>query len=442
MPKTKFTPRAVAKLPAPDPTGKQTVYSDPRYPGLGVVVSGTTPRKTWVMLGSLQGKTLKITISDVPPKVSQDEFDKVWNQVQQMRAKVRAGVHPSADANAKPATGATPTGATPTSLEQIYAQHRQTNAWKKLSRNSQKLYAGAWENYLGPDFAQVPLVDLKPEQIVNAHRKWAKRSHGQARFALLLLKAMVKSARIYGWVSRDWANPLEFLSDLLPGWNTVKVKPGTLTFQQAGDLLSRMYRQMDVPLHPTFVKNSNPALIAFAMFTGLRATEVHHLKWAEIDIANGTLHLASERTKQRRGHTAPLSSQAHDLLTRLRASEGTLRSDYVFGHKVGRRSYPAQNQNRFLRLMGDVVGYEKGNLSMHRLRHLFAALGDSTCGIENTQRLMGHAPRTVLERHYLDPSNIEHLRPAAQGIGDKLEALAGVNVVPLHGSTSVGAGER
>ena len=60
MPRIHLTERAIAALPAPDPSGKQVLYWDTGLKGLGVLVSGTSPSKSYVVQ---RGK--RITFSPV-----------------------------------------------------------------------------------------------------------------------------------------------------------------------------------------------------------------------------------------------------------------------------------------------------------------------------------------------------------------------------------------
>ena len=60
MPRIHLTERAIAALPAPDSSGKQVLYWDTGLKGLGVLVSGTSPSKSYVVQ---RGK--RITFSPV-----------------------------------------------------------------------------------------------------------------------------------------------------------------------------------------------------------------------------------------------------------------------------------------------------------------------------------------------------------------------------------------
>jgi hypothetical protein len=63
MAKLKLTARAVERLRAPDPSGKQRLYWDSTLRGFGVLVSGTTNGRSYVVQRDLPGgKTRRITI--------------------------------------------------------------------------------------------------------------------------------------------------------------------------------------------------------------------------------------------------------------------------------------------------------------------------------------------------------------------------------------------
>src|SRR5580704_5738571 len=55
MPTIKLTKRAISALPAPDPSGKQVLVWDADLKGFGVLVSGKTKAKTFVVQRKLAG---------------------------------------------------------------------------------------------------------------------------------------------------------------------------------------------------------------------------------------------------------------------------------------------------------------------------------------------------------------------------------------------------
>ena len=64
MPKLKLTARAIERLPAPDPSKKQKLYWDSELTGFGVLCSGTTATKTYIVQRDLSGgRTRRVTIA-------------------------------------------------------------------------------------------------------------------------------------------------------------------------------------------------------------------------------------------------------------------------------------------------------------------------------------------------------------------------------------------
>jgi hypothetical protein len=66
MPRMKLTERSIARLVAPTPNKKQTVFWDADLRGFGVLVSGRTAVKTFIVQRDLAGgKTRRVTIASV-----------------------------------------------------------------------------------------------------------------------------------------------------------------------------------------------------------------------------------------------------------------------------------------------------------------------------------------------------------------------------------------
>src|SRR5436190_16155167 len=59
MPTLKLTPTTVDRLKAPDPTGTQQIYWDSTLSGFGVLVSGTTSVKSYVVQRKVAGTRRK-----------------------------------------------------------------------------------------------------------------------------------------------------------------------------------------------------------------------------------------------------------------------------------------------------------------------------------------------------------------------------------------------
>jgi hypothetical protein len=98
MPRTKLTQHAIAKLQAPTGTGKQIPYWDTDLTGFGVLCSGKTSAKSFIVQRDLPGgKSRRVTIANV----SELKFADAKDRARKLLLDMRGGKDPKA----KPRTG-------------------------------------------------------------------------------------------------------------------------------------------------------------------------------------------------------------------------------------------------------------------------------------------------------------------------------------------------
>jgi len=93
MPTLKMTRRSIEALPAPDPTGKQTLYwtEGTATPGLGILVSGVSASKSWVCQGNLpSGKSRRVTLGPVAVLT----LEQAWDEAKPRLAAMLQGRDP------------------------------------------------------------------------------------------------------------------------------------------------------------------------------------------------------------------------------------------------------------------------------------------------------------------------------------------------------------
>lgn len=156
-------------------------------------------------------------------------------------------------------------------------------------------------------------------------------------------------------------------------------------------------------------------LIATALYTGLRTSELLGLVWADIDLAGGELHVRAQLSRAHRGAPAgrvppktraairdiPLTAQLVDVLCdHRRRSPGAAARDWVFA--TG-NSTPLGHRNaerRALRSAAEKAGLNDDGgppLRFHDLRHTFAShlIIDLAMDPARVSRILGHARVTT-----------------------------------------------
>jgi len=149
MPKLHLTERAIAHMPAPDPTGKQVLHWDTDLKGFAVLCSGTTTTKTFVVQRDLPNKkTRRLTVA----AVNEVTLDKARDLAADMLLDLRRGVDPKRK----------DMDATLSNILESYLAAR-----RDLSPESVKVYRQI-ENYLEP-WLQLPLRTISADMIEARH---------------------------------------------------------------------------------------------------------------------------------------------------------------------------------------------------------------------------------------------------------------------------------
>ena len=93
MPNLKLTAHAIVRLPAPDPSRKQKLHWDTELRGFGVLCSGTTNAKTYIVQRDLPGgRTRRVAIAPV----NVIDLDAARERAQLMLADFYRGIDPKA----------------------------------------------------------------------------------------------------------------------------------------------------------------------------------------------------------------------------------------------------------------------------------------------------------------------------------------------------------
>jgi integrase len=160
--------------------------------------------------------------------------------------------------------------------------------------------------------------------------------------------------------------------------------------------------------YPSEVTNA----IRLLLFTGCRLREILNLRWGEVDLERGLLHLPDSKTGEK---TVVLNAAALDIVKSMRRQDF-----FVIPGEI--RGQPRHDLKRPWDHIRHAAGLE--GVRLHDLRHTHASIGVmSGLGLPIVGRLLGHAsPLTTARYAHLadDP-----VRKASDAIGSKLLTLIG-----------------
>jgi site-specific recombinase XerD len=144
-------------------------------------------------------------------------------------------------------------------------------------------------------------------------------------------------------------------------------------------------------------------LVVFAVLTGLRRAEIVNLRWVDVDLDRGVIHIQSSprfKTKQGRRRTVPLNSTALEMLKAKRNQQG---GEHVFTLH-GEGISPDWVSHLFKRYVRKAKLADQ-RLHFHSVRHSFASwLVQGGATLYEVQKLLGHSSPKVTEIY-------SHLQP-------------------------------
>jgi integrase len=152
-----------------------------------------------------------------------------------------------------------------------------------------------------------------------------------------------------------------------------------------------------------YVDHLHP-LALVALNTGLRRSELFHLKWEDVDLTAKWLTVKGATAKSGQTRRIPLNAEALDVLQGWHtqtADPGV--HTLVFPGAHGRRLTRIDTAWKGLRKLGEVL-----NFRFHDLRHHFASrLVQSGVDLNTVRELLGHADITMVLRYaHLSPDRL------------------------------------
>jgi integrase len=164
-------------------------------------------------------------------------------------------------------------------------------------------------------------------------------------------------------------------------------------------------------------------MVATALYTGLRISELFGLTWDDVDFERGVIHIRAQLSRAHRGapprrvrtkteasvRDVPLVAQLAEVLAdHRRRTLFAAGSDWVFvtanGTPHGHRNVTRRGLQRAAR----IAGIDNGSgpaLRYHDLRHTFAShlILDLGLDVAQASRMLGHASPTITLNVYTHP---------------------------------------
>lgn len=389
--KLKLTGRAVERLAAPDPSGKQRLHWDTELKGFGVLVSGTTAARTYIVQRDLPGgRTRRVTIAPV-------------NVIDLATARERAkAVLADFYQNRDPKAGRRGEATLRSALEDYL------RARADLRPGSVRAYRDSVEHHLSA-WLDRPLRDITREMVEAKLQKIAKDvGNATANFAMRVLRVLFNFAADRTPLP---PNPVRLRKQWMP------VEPRT-----------RMVSADDLPkFYQAVCKLPSPVArdyILLCLFTGFRRREAAALRWSEIDFKSRVIRLPATRAKSGKKLDLPMSDFVFDLLVGRRALGN---ADWVF--PANSRSGHIEEPKAHLLAVAKSCGIY---VCTHDLRRSYVTIAESTdISFLALKALINHSLGKNVTAGYVQMTT-ERLRAPAQKVADRLKALIGI--APVEGA--------
>jgi integrase len=220
--------------------------------------------------------------------------------------------------------------------------------------------------HLLPRFGHRRIRSITTEDLVEWHRR--QRAAGASVWSIRARWMAVRG--VFGYAARHGIVAASPADKLLP-----RERPGAGEARQR--FLSRA--EMDSLLEHA---GDARAVIAIALFTGMRVMEVLALTWGDIDFSGGVIRVRFQLSRQ--GKRVPLKTRAAKrdivlmdalgkLLRRRRISQRfSTDSDFIFQSTALRRPMTYKSLLKLFHSARD--GADLGGVTFHALRHTFASI--------------------------------------------------------------------
>lgn len=399
-----LTKSIIRNAPAPDPSGKQVVHWDEEVTGFGLLCSGTTSQKSFVVQTANRHGIPRRTIQRLDLLPADYKLDDIRRQAQQAIVDIQNGIDPRLPKVPK-------SDADMTLSEALEGYIR---AKKNLAERSKEEYRKPVNRWLA-DWKDKPLRRITPQMVEDRHAEIAEevRASGKGNGGASA-DAAVRVLRLV------WNYAAPRVRDLGP--NPAKLEKDSWFRPPPRDKVVRSAEMQQFVAATLGL--SNKVLRDYVLlltFTGLRREEAAGLTWSHIDFDEGFIRFKRGETKaKRRTFDLPMSDVVRDILME-RRSNREKDNDHVFPSygKSGRLAEPKTAFREIAEASAIVA-------SPHVLRHtLVTEAGRAGIPHRRVKALVNHSVSNGNDvTAGYDHFDENDLRADAQTLADRLKVLA------------------
>ena len=385
MAQVKLTEKTVRRLKAPDPSGRQALYWDVAMPGFGVLVSGTSGIKSFVVRSTVRGSNIRIKVG----RVDLISLSEARRKAKEMMVTFASGIDPRA---------AKTNGDGVTLREALDAYLNLKNLKPRSKEGSRAIVERHLSGWL-----DLPLWSITRDMVEQRHKKIANEVEQRHRAKMveeaqrhlrraertetswpeaaaahrMKYEAALAREPYPGHASADGAMValraiMNFMADRdddTERRNPVQLKGQWYQVRER----TRIVKNDDLPTFYNAVMSLENEIardyILLTLFSGLRRREASQLRWKEdIDLPGRIIHIAAAETKPGRKLDLPMSDIVHDILVARRALGG----DYVF--PADSASGCISEPKFYFQQIAEATGIR---VSIHDLRRTFTTIAES-----------------------------------------------------------------
>ena len=265
-----------------------------------------------------------------------------------------------------------------------------------------------FEGYLFPQIGRRPIGEIEPPELLAALQKIEARGRRETAHRTKQIAGQVfRYAIVTGRAKRDPTADLKgALAPVVTTHHAAVTTPAEI-----GGLLRAIE-----DFRGSFVVWQ---ALRLAPLVFVRPGELRQAEWTEIDLDAALWRIPAARTKTRKAHLVPLSTQAVTLLTELKPVTG--RGKYVFpSNRTTARPMSDNTLNAALRRLG----YTHTEMTAHGFRSLASTrLNEMGYRPDVIERQLAHVEKDNVRAAYNRAEHLEDRRRMMQEWADHLDAL-------------------